>query len=63
MGLIEKIGKKTFKWVIKRKGLVLCRMCDDAIATESNETCKECYEEMWLEDMARYYKEELEAAQ
>jgi hypothetical protein len=63
MGLIEKISKKTMKWVIKRKGLGLCRMCDDAIATEMNETCKECYEELWLEEMAQYYKDEMEATQ
>ena len=47
MGLIEKISKKTMKWVIKKKGLDMCKMCDDAIATESMQLCKDCYEEMW----------------
>ncbi len=63
MGLIEKISKKTMKWVIKKKGLDMCKMCDDAIATESMQLCKDCYEEMWLEEMAQHYKDELEAAQ
>ena len=41
----------------------MCKMCDDAIATESMQLCKDCYEEMWLEEMAQHYKDELEAAQ
>jgi len=61
MSLIEKISKKTMKWVIKRKGLDMCEMCDDAIATESMRLCKDCSQEMLLIEMHQFHLDELEA--
>lgn len=61
MGLIEKISKKTMKWVIKRKGFDMCEMCDDSIATESMRLCKDCSQEMLMIEMHQFHLDELEA--
>ena len=47
------------KYILKKKGL-LCVMCEDAVATESQQVCKDCADELFLIEMADYYRDELE---
>lgn len=50
---------RIIKYFLKRRG-VLCMMCEDAIATESQQVCKECADELYDIEMHYYHKDELE---
>lgn len=47
------------KYFLKKKG-VLCMMCEDALATESRQVCKDCAEELHEIDMYYHKKDMLE---
>tara|TARA_R100000231_G_scaffold34814_3_gene30780 strand:+ start:3839 stop:4006 length:168 start_codon:yes stop_codon:yes gene_type:complete len=47
------------KYILKKKGL-LCMMCADAFASEPKQLCKDCANELFLIEMADYYRDELE---
>jgi hypothetical protein len=39
-----KISQKLVKWVLKRKGLPMCKMCDEAVAEiDPLVLCMECF--------------------
>ena len=47
------------KYILKKKG-VLCVMCEDAVATESQQVCKDCAQELHEAEMYYYNQEMLE---
>ena len=51
--MTKRIVKKIVKRVLRKEGIVLCAMCDDAVATHTQDMCAECYDvyvDMQMED-------------
>ncbi len=47
---------RIIRWMLKKKG-ILCMMCKDALATESNQVCKECADELYDIQMHDYHRD------
>jgi predicted amidophosphoribosyltransferase len=47
------------KYFLKKKG-ILCMMCEDALATEPKQVCKECAKELLDIEMHYYHRDEME---
>ena len=50
---------RIIKYILKKKG-VLCVMCEDAVATESQQVCKDCADELHDIEMHYYHRDLME---
>ena len=52
--------RRLVKWFLKKKGVDMCALCDDAIATESRRLCKPCSDELYEIEMHDYHRDMME---
>jgi hypothetical protein len=52
--------RRIIRYILKKMGLPICEMCQDALATEPKDVCKGCADELLDIEMQYYHRNEME---
>ena len=58
-----KIIQYAVKKILVRNGIVICKMCDDAVAQHSKDLCAECYDDFAQIQIDQYWRDMKELCQ